>query len=110
MKRLYKVSIEHTIYVLADTESDARYIARHRTRDDDPRLVTYEVDSESQIEAQWRNAVPFDAVRDDLCESRLTCVEALAAIHATCSVRDCENPVVDPPSDVCETHVGNEAP
>lgn len=110
MKLLYKVSIEHTIYVLAETVSDARYIARHRTRDDDPRLVTYEVDSESQIEPGWLHAVPFDAVRDDLCESRLTCVEALAYIHSICSVNDCDSPVVPEGGDVCEEHVGNEAP
>ncbi len=111
MKRLYRVTVEQVLYVLADDEAEARDVAGYCEIDEDPVVFATEVDSESQIDHDWKNARPYTSeTHKGYADGDPTCEQILAAIHATCSVRDCDTPVVPEGGDVCEAHVGNEAP
>lgn len=61
MKKLYEVEVEHTVYVMAESESEAEDVALQGIADvdDTPRVYTNEVIESTPVSRDWRGSVPF---------------------------------------------------
>ena len=74
MKKLYVVDLEHSVYVMAESEEDAEQTAIRGIREygDTPRVTASEARS-GPIPRDWRNSIPFgsddDRTVEDLIKS-----------------------------------------
>lgn len=61
MKKLYEVEVTHTVYVVADSESEAETVALRGIADidDTPRVYPNEVTESTPVSLGWRDSVPF---------------------------------------------------
>lgn len=79
MKKLYRVEIERVLYVLADDESDAEFIARGNEQDTEPNTRSCEVTDPADVDPDWRKVPPFTAYHDPGYEKgEPTCAEIAA--------------------------------
>lgn len=72
-KRLYSVTIEHTLYVIAEDDSEAEREGQSNVGDVSPSFTTaYEITKIEQIDVDWLNERPFGDYEEDV-----TCKEFL---------------------------------
>jgi len=72
-KRLYEVTIEHSLYVIAEDDDEAEREAQHNVNDVSPSFSTaYEITKIEQIDSDWLNERPFGDYEEDV-----TCKEFL---------------------------------
>lgn len=72
-KRLYEVTVEHTLYVIAEDDSEAEREGQSNVGDVSPSFASaYEITKIDQVDADWLNERPFG---DD--EEDVTCKEFL---------------------------------
>jgi hypothetical protein len=67
VKRLFEVSIEKTLYVLAEDEREAEREAKtYQNEEDGSVLSCMEVKSDVQVPNEWMEAIPYGDNPDDL--------------------------------------------
>lgn len=61
MKKLYVVEVEHSVYVMAESESEAEDVALRGIADvdDTPRVYPSELTYTEPVSRDWRGSVPF---------------------------------------------------
>lgn len=108
MKRLYRVTVETTLYVLAENAREAEHAADSIHDEVDTKQIhATEPDSILTIIGdKWRNERPYDA--DDVCagyeEGDPTCEELFVMRFGECSVQGCGNYRPSEDQKVCNGH------
>lgn len=68
MAKLYEVTVEYTIYVVAEDEFEAELEAKSHVQDEEPQhLDANEIENEKRIDGQWRGSIPYGAEGDETC-------------------------------------------
>ncbi len=81
MKKLYRVTVEAVVFVLADGETEASDIARGNARDIEFDYQARKVTSASQIDGEWHDERPFTAINDPgYAPEDPTCAQIAAAL------------------------------
>jgi len=79
VKRLYAVSVDVTVYVVAESEAEAEWegidAAREEAMDGHANVYADQVEREEDVAPGWLGSIPYGIERD---EPDMTCVEFLA--------------------------------
>lgn len=67
-KKLYRVDVSFTLYVLADDSFGARDLAQQHVREESPdETYATEITDPLHIDSDWRNALPYGGDEDKTC-------------------------------------------
>lgn len=82
MKKLYEVTMQVTIYVVADDERDARTIAEGNLSDEPDWTSTVVIEDKAQINQRWLHAYPFAHFKGDGAIQNMNCEQVFEHLDA----------------------------
>ena len=76
-KKLFEVTVEYTVYVVAENEREAEEVAQQYAHEDEPAFTHgVEIKNEGSIDKDWVGSIPYGGVTDDK-----TCTQVIRELY-----------------------------
>lgn len=97
-KKLYRAHLSVDMYVVAEDEADAEYVAEHEgVNESEFDVYVCEVKHSDIIETEWRNAIPFGEQDEKLVKQYLNDLIEVEKVKITVSERQLQLPGTERP-------------